>query len=72
MTTLKAHFDGNAFVLDEALPCPLAVGQEVRVIIQTPRAETTPPRTSLAGFAKGMFEMRDDFNDPLDEFLEYR
>jgi hypothetical protein len=24
------------------------------------------------GFAKGLFEMRDDFDAPLDEFAEYR
>ena len=37
---------------------------------------TEPGRTTsrfpLAGFAKGMFVMRDDFDDPLDEFAEYR
>ncbi len=77
MTTLKAHFDGSTFVLDEAPPCPLAVGQEVRVVIDslpsdTPPSEIEPPRKSRFGFAKGMIEMRDDFNDPLDEFAEYR
>jgi len=72
MTSLKAHFDGSTFVLDEAPPCPLTVGQEVRVIIDSTPEEPTPPRKSLAGFAKGMFEMREDFNDPLDEFAEYR
>jgi hypothetical protein len=34
------------------------------------RQETT--RRSLVGFARGMFEMRSDFNEPLDEFVEYR
>jgi hypothetical protein len=79
MTSINGHFDGKAVVLDEPLPLTLAVGQQVRVIVDAPaaNAETAPtppalPRKSLAGFAKGMFEMRDDFNDPLDEFAEYR
>ncbi len=75
MSSIKAHFDGTAVVLDE--PASLTVGQQVRVVIDSsdsPDANELPhmPRKSLAGFAKGMFEMRDDFNDPLDEFAEYR
>ena len=72
MSSIKGHFDGTAVVLDE--PASLAVGQQVRVVIDPPDPNETPPtpRKSLAGFAKGMFEMRDDFNDPLDEFAEYR
>ena len=73
MTSIKGHFDGNAVVLDE--PATLAVGQAVRVVVESSldaNADAPTARTSLAGFAKGMFEMRDDFNDPLDEFAEYR
>ncbi len=71
MVSIKGHFDGTAVVLDE--PATLAVGQAVRVVIEGPAvAPTRPPRQSLAGFAKGMFVMGDDFNDPLDEFEEYR
>ena len=29
------------------------------------------PADRLVGFAKGMFEMRSNFNDPLEEFAEY-
>ncbi len=71
MTSIKGHFDGNTIVLDE--PAMLAIGQAVRVIVDpSPRADADAPRRSLRGIAKGMFEMRDDFNDPLDEFSEYR
>ena len=72
MTAIKDHFDGTAVVLDE--PVALAVGQAVRVLVDPPPAAEPPPptRKSRFGFAKGMFEMRDDFNDPLDEFAEYR
>jgi hypothetical protein len=37
-----------------------------------PATVSETPRRTRFGFAKGMFEMRDDFNDPLDEFAEYR
>lgn len=76
MPSIKGHFDGTAIVLDELPPHTLVVGQAVRVVVDPqPSAADPPPampRPSLAGFAKGMFEMRDDFNDPLDEFAEYR
>lgn len=73
MNSIKGHFDGNAVVLDEPPPLSLAVGQPVRVIVDPlPDTDTDAPRRSLRGIAKGMFEMRDDFNDPLDEFAEYR
>lgn len=72
MTTLKAHFDGSQIVFDEPPPLALTAGQEVLVIVNTSPNVTQPPRKSLAGFAKGMFVMRDDFNDPLDEFADYR
>jgi hypothetical protein len=35
------------------------------------RSTRAAARRSLAGFAKGMFEMRSDFNEPLEEFAEY-
>lgn len=72
MTFIKGHFDGTAVVLDE--PATLAVGQAVRIVVEAEASGIAPtqPRKSLAGFAKGMFEMRDDFNDPLDDFAEYR
>ncbi len=79
MTPIKGHFDGTSVVLDE--PATLAVGQAVRVVLDDtigPARSTgdvlraTSPRPSRFGFARGTFEMRDDFNDPLDEFEEYR
>ncbi len=71
MTSIKGHFDGTSVVLDE--PATLALGQAVRVIVDpTVDANADAPRKSLRGIAKGMFEMRDDFDDPLDEFVEYR
>jgi hypothetical protein len=71
MSSLKAHFDGQSTLLDE--PATLKAGQSVRVVVDNAISDDQPTaRKSLAGFAKGMFEMRDDFNDPLDEFAEYR
>lgn len=69
--SIKGHFDGKAVVLDE--PAALLVGQAVRVVVEPAVTDESPPRKRkpLAGFAKGMFEMRDDFNDPLEEFEEY-
>lgn len=71
MTSIKGHFDGTAIVLDE--PAELEIGQAVRVIVDSARnGNGDAPRRSLRGIAKGIFEMRDDFNDPLDAFAEYR
>jgi hypothetical protein len=72
MLWIKGHFNGKAVVLDE--PASLAIGQPVRVLVDSePVVQSAEPaRPSRFGFAKGMFEMRDDFNDPLDEFAEYR
>ena len=71
MLMIKGHFDGATVVLDE--PADLAVGQVVRVVVEqsTPAEAARPRRGPLFGFAKGMVEMRDDFNDPLEEFEEY-
>jgi hypothetical protein len=33
---------------------------------------TRPHAASRFGFASGLFEIRDDFDAPLDEFAEYR
>ena len=70
--SIKGRFDGRAVVLAE--PASLVVEQEVWVVIEPSPSEHEQPATrkSLAGLAKGMFEMRDDFNDPLDSFAEYR
>ena len=71
MLTIKGHFDGTAVVLDE--PAELAVGQVVRVVVE-PTQVTDPalpaPGRSRFGFAKGLCVMRDEFDDPLDEFAD--
>jgi hypothetical protein len=72
MTSIKGHFDGQAVVLDEPLPLGLTVGQQVRVVVDAPAGKNETPRRERFGFAKGMFEMRDDFNAPLDDFADYR
>ena len=76
MSSIKGHFDGTGVVLDEPPPVTLTVGQPVRIVVdpqqQLPDGAGQPARRSLAGFAQGMFEMRGDFNDPLEEFAEYR
>ena len=43
MASLKAHFDGQSIVLDE--PATLAVGQAVRVLVETACGEDTHPAT---------------------------
>ena len=70
-STIQGHFDGSSVVLDE--PASLMVGQKVQVVIdsESPTPVIPSTRRSLAGFAKGMFEMKDDFNEPLDGFAEY-
>jgi hypothetical protein len=70
MFSVKAHFNGSAIVLDE--PAALEVGQVVQVIVDPKMSSSAPKRRSLAGFAKGTFEMRDDFNDPLPDFADYQ
>lgn len=40
MVSLKGHFDGKAIVLDE--PASLAVGQQVRVIVESPVRSSDP------------------------------
>ncbi len=69
LPAVNAHFDGNVIVPDE--PLPLAPGEKLRVTIERASAESDVPRRSLRGIAKGMFEMGDDFNEPLDCFDEY-
>ncbi len=63
-------------MLDE--PVTLVVGQAVRVEVVEPTlvsaghpADEPAKRPSRFGFAKGWFEMSDDFNDPLEDFAEY-
>ncbi|MGN6440033.1 MAG: type II toxin-antitoxin system VapB family antitoxin [Agriterribacter sp.] len=34
--------------------------------------ETVPLKTRKAGFAKGMFVMKDGFDDPLEDFKDYQ
>ena len=75
MTTLKGHFDGTSIVLDE--PAELAVGQAVQIIVEPAESTTDdepPKRKSLLGFGEGKFKFtfRDDFDEPLDEFADYR
>jgi len=45
MTTIHGHFDGKRVVLDEPLPVTLAVGQRVRVVLDSAADPTgsTPP-----------------------------
>ena len=71
MTTLRAHFDGHAIVLDE--PAELTVGQAVRVIVEDSTAGLSELRqrtdhslqpTREAFAASGMTD------DELAEFLE--
>ncbi len=70
MTPIKGHFDGTSIVLDE--PASLPVGQIVHVFLTSESGPQTLPRRSRFGFAKGTFEMSDDFNEPLEDFAEYR
>ena len=68
--TINAHFDGKTIVLDE--PATLVAGQKLKVVVEPALVEDIKPvRTSRFGFAKGMIEMSEDFNEPLDDFAEY-
>ena len=69
LPAVNAHFDGTVIVPDE--PLPFAPGERLRVIIERATGESVGSRRSLRGIAKGMFEMRHDFNEPLDCFEEY-
>jgi len=69
MIAIKAHFDGKVFVPDE--PIHLPPNQQVNITIERVDSTITPSPRPAAGFAKGMFIMRDDFNEPLDDFAEY-
>ena len=71
-TTILAHFDGKkSLVLDG--PVDLPVGTPLRIHVEPLNERSADAtRRSLRGVAKGMFELRDDFNDPLDCFTEYR
>lgn len=72
MVSIKGHYDGNSIVLDE--PATLAVGQAVRVLVESPaeieaeelrrRADELLKPTREAFAASGMTD------DELAEFLE--
>jgi hypothetical protein len=68
MVSFKGHFDGQKIVLDE--PASLQAGQTLRIVIDEQQA--TEIRKPQFGFAKGQISMRDDFDEPLDDFAEYR
>lgn len=42
--------------------------REIQVVAMPPRAETVKPQF---GSAKGLIEVHDDFDDPLEEFEDY-
>jgi hypothetical protein len=71
MSSTKGHFERTAVVPDE--PADVVVGQTVRIVVDAvPAVETPPPpRPSLFGFAKGRFEMSEDFNEQFEDFAEY-
>lgn len=68
MTSIKGHFDGHGIVLDE--PAMLAVGQEVRVIVDSALAANAP-KCEL-GVWKGKLQILDEGDDViLDHFKDY-
>ncbi len=73
LPVVNAHFDGTVIVPDE--PLALVQGEKLRVTIERNApvlAEATKPRPSLLGILEGQVWISDDFNEPLDEFKEYR
>ncbi len=72
MVQLMGHYDGKVFVPDQ--PVDLPVGRSVRILVEgdvtVPRS--APSRASLFGACRGMFQIADDFDAPLDAFAEYR
>jgi hypothetical protein len=75
MSGIKGHFDGNAVVLDE--PVSLAIGQQVRVVIDSSDANLAPlapgiPSKVKLGAWKGKLLILEEGDDIiLDHFKDY-
>ena len=70
MSSIKGHFDGTAVVLDE--PASLAIGQPVRVVIDSPSTPGPVHPGSELGAWKGKLRILDDGDDAiLDQFKDY-
>ena len=77
MHSIKAIYDGNNFKPIQPIP----VKEEYEVVItfiepirKVPNGLNTPVKKScseLMGLLKGKVWMSDDFNEPLEELLEY-
>jgi hypothetical protein len=74
MQAIKAYFDGHAFI--PLRPTTIRKNQHVLMTIvdgsdiafvQKEHSEKSP----IFGSAKGKFHMSDDFDAPLEDFLEY-
>ena len=64
---LRARFDGRTFVPET----PVDVPEGTVVELWGEPAETNAPTKPQFGSAKGLIDMRSDFDDPLEEFAEY-
>ncbi|MDZ4817540.1 MAG: DUF2281 domain-containing protein [Planctomycetota bacterium] len=69
-TIITAHFDGRVIVPDE--PLSLQPGEKVRVTIERAPTVAADAHPSLLGILEGKAWISDDFDEPLDEFKEYR
>ncbi|QDU86821.1 hypothetical protein Pla175_01740 [Pirellulimonas nuda] len=68
MASIQGHFDGVAIVLDE--PAKLAVGQRVRVVVESP-TEASACGDRLGAW-KGKFRIIDSGDEVvLDHFQDY-
>jgi len=75
MKSIRGHFDGKAVILDE--PADLQAGQRVRVTVEVAEesgnAEANAEKAPRGyGTWKGKITMSEDFDEPLDDFSEYR
>jgi hypothetical protein len=71
VTTIKAHFDGKAFVPDEPVDLPANQAVVLRVEPAPSFPPPNPNRPKMIGAARGEFVMSDDWDEPLEEFKPY-
>jgi hypothetical protein len=71
VTTIKAHFDGEAFVPDEPVDLPVNQAVVLHVEIVPAFPPPNPSRPKMIGSAKGRFVMSDDWDEPLEDFKPY-
>jgi hypothetical protein len=68
MSSIKGHFDGYSIVLDE--PATLAVGQPVRIVIDS--SDTAEQKPPILGAWTGKLKILEDGDESVrDHFKDY-